>query len=65
MLIDRGAIGGSPTIYLFGWGYTSSVEGHTSTTTVTDKRMGKVIGEPYRGKPDVRFEEGTKGRWAW
>jgi hypothetical protein len=24
--------------------------------------MGKVIGEPYRGKPDVRFDEGTKGR---
>jgi hypothetical protein len=24
--------------------------------------MGKVVGEPYRGKPDVRFDEGTKGR---
>jgi hypothetical protein len=29
---------------------------------VTDKPMGKVAGEPYRGKPDVRFDEGTKGR---
>jgi hypothetical protein len=26
--------------------------------------MGKVVGEPYRGKPDVRFDEGTKGRKA-
>ena len=33
-----------------------------STTTVIDKLMGKVDGEPYRGKPDVRFDEGTKGR---
>jgi hypothetical protein len=24
--------------------------------------MGKVVGEPYRGKPDVRFDEGAKGR---
>jgi hypothetical protein len=24
--------------------------------------MGKVVGEPYRGKPDVRFDEGTKAR---
>ena len=23
--------------------------------------MGKVVGEPYRGKLDVRFDEGTKG----
>jgi hypothetical protein len=22
--------------------------------------MGKVVGEPYRGKPDVRFDEGAK-----
>ena len=28
----------------------------------SDKRLGKVVGEPYRGKPDVRFDEGTKGR---
>jgi len=24
--------------------------------------MGKVVGEPYRGKPDVRFDEGAKGK---
>ena len=36
-----------------------------STTTIADKRMGKVVGEPYRGKPDVRFDEGTKGRKVW
>jgi hypothetical protein len=23
--------------------------------------MGKVVGEPYRGKPDVRFDEGAEG----
>ena len=61
-MIDRGAAGESTTIYLFDWDYTSSVEHYTSTATVTDKRMGKVVGEPYRGKPDVRFDEGTKGR---
>ena len=32
-----------------------------STTTVTDKPMGKVVGEPYRGKLDVRFDEGDEG----
>jgi len=26
--------------------------------------MGKVVGEPYRGKPDVRFDEGAKGKVA-
>jgi len=29
---------------------------------VTDKHMGKIVGEPYRGKPDVRFDEGAKGK---
>jgi hypothetical protein len=24
--------------------------------------MGKIVGEPYRGKPDVRFDEGAKGK---
>ena len=62
MMINRGAIGESSTTWLFGWGYTSSVESCTSTTTVTDKPTGKVVGEPYRGKPDVRFDEGAKGR---
>ena len=61
MMIDRGAAGGSTTTCLFDWGYTSSVENCTSTTTVTDKPTGKVVGEPYRGKPDVRFDEGAKG----
>jgi hypothetical protein len=65
MLIDRGAAGESTTIYLFDWGYTSSVEHCASTTRVTDKRMGKVVGEPYRGKPDVRFDEGAAGKWLW
>jgi hypothetical protein len=30
-------------------------------TTIADKLAGKVVGEPYRGKPDVRFDEGAKG----
>ncbi len=46
---------------MFDWDYTSSVKNCTSTTTVADKHMGKVVGEPYRGKPDVRFEEGDEG----
>jgi len=25
---------------------------------VTDKHMGKTVGKPYWGKPDVRFDEG-------
>jgi hypothetical protein len=31
-------------------------------TTIADKLAGKVVGEPYRGKPDVRFDEGTEGK---
>jgi hypothetical protein len=31
----------------------------------TDKLLGKVVGEPYRGKPDVRFDEGAKGKSPW
>lgn len=31
------------------------------TTTVTDKPTRKVVGEPYRGETDVRFDEGTDG----
>jgi hypothetical protein len=29
---------------------------------VTDRPMGKVVGEPYRGKPDVWFDEGAEGK---
>jgi hypothetical protein len=29
-------------------------------TTIADKLTGKVVGEPYRGKPDVRFDEGEE-----
>ena len=64
-MINRGATGESTTIYLFDWGYTSLVENYTSTTTVTDKRMGKVVGEPCRGEPDARFDEGAKGKKTW
>ena len=33
-----------------------------STTKVADKLMEKVVGKPYWGKPDVRFDEGAEGR---
>ena len=54
-----GAVGESGATWLLDWDYTSLPECYTSTTTVTDKCMGKVVGEPYRGKPDVRFDEGA------
>ena len=38
---------------------TSGVQGCVSTTTVADKRMGKIVGKPSWGKPDVRFDEGA------
>jgi hypothetical protein len=31
-------------------------------TTIADKLTGKVVGEPYRGKPEVRYDEGAEGR---
>jgi len=31
-------------------------------TTIADKLTKKIVGEPYRGKPDVRFDEGAEGR---
>jgi hypothetical protein len=43
------------------WDYTSSHDRGASTTTVIDKLTGKVVGKPYRGKPDVRFDEGAGG----
>jgi hypothetical protein len=27
--------------------------------------IGKAVGEPYRGKPDVRFDEGDLRTTAW
>ena len=38
------------------WGRT-----RVSTVTVADRRAGKVVGKPYWGKPDVRFDEGAEG----
>jgi hypothetical protein len=50
---------------LCGWDIPVRLDHCASTTTVTDKPMGKVVGEPYRGKPDLRFDEGTKGKQSW
>ena len=33
-------------------------------TTITDKHTENVIGKPYRGKPDVRFDEGVEGIYS-
>ena len=60
-MMIRGVVGGSGADWSPRWGYTSSHDQNTSTTTVTDKLTGKVVGKPYRGKPDVRFDEGTEG----
>ncbi len=30
-------------------------------TTIIDKHTENVVGKPYRGEPDVRFDEGAKG----
>jgi len=30
-------------------------------TTIADKLTVKVVGEPERGEPDFRFDEGAKG----
>ena len=43
------------------WDYTSSHDRGASTTTVIDKLTGKVVGKPYRGKPDVR--NSWEGGW--
>jgi len=29
--------------------------------TIAYKRAVKIVEEPYRGKPDVRFDEGVQG----
>ena len=52
---------GSLAKYLSDWDYTSLPRSVSSTTTVTDKLAGKVVGKPYWGKPDVRFDEGAGG----
>ena len=46
-----------------GWGDRNTPEGRTcvSTVTVADRHAGKVVGKPYWGKPDVRFDEGAGG----
>ena len=48
-----------------GWGEPSSASRGVPTATVADKPTGKVVGEPYRGEPDVRFDERAEGKWLW
>ncbi len=43
-----------------GWDSSSSASHGDSTATVADKHAGKVVGEPYRGTPDFRFDEGLE-----
>ena len=33
-------------------------------TKITDKYTENVVGKPYRGKPDVRFDEGVEGIYS-
>jgi hypothetical protein len=47
------------------WALLSLAGRGERTTTVIDKHTRKVVGEPYRGKLDVRFDEGAEGRWLW
>ena len=52
---------------LTGWDWPSLAGRGERTATVADKHTRKVIGEPSRGEPDVRFDEGTGGiadTWA-
>ena len=51
--------------YFNGWGEPSSASRGVPTATVADKPTGKVVGEPYRGEPDVRFDERAEGKWLW
>ena len=59
--MPREAIGGSPAIGWHDWDYSSSGDHGASTATVADKLTEKVVGKPYWGKPDVRFDEGARG----
>ena len=62
--IEREAIRGSPVTFRSDWDYPDSVETYTSMTTITDKLAENVVGKPYRGEPDVRFDEGIKGNYS-
>ena len=54
------AHGESRAIYLLDWACISLPECYTSTTTVTDKFTGKVVGEPYRKNPTSGSTRGPK-----
>ena len=43
------------------WACTSSRKSVDFTVMDTDSRTGKVVGKPYWGKLDVRFDEGAEG----
>jgi len=59
--MTRGVAGDSGVDYWPRWDYIRSRDRWASTTTVADKRAGKVVGKPYWGKPDVRCDEGAGG----
>jgi hypothetical protein len=41
------------------WACTSSHDGVLHRQRILISTREKVVGKPYRGKPDVRFDEGT------
>ena len=48
----------TPEICQQNWDYVNLDYNYISSTTGIDKHTGKVVGKPYRGKPDLRFGEG-------
>jgi hypothetical protein len=62
MTTRREATEEPPMKYFNGWDWPSSAGRGVPTVTVADKPTGKVVGEPYRGEPDVRFDERAEGR---
>ena len=57
----REAIEEPPMRYFNDWDWPSLAGRGVPTATVADKCTRKVVGEPYRGKPDVRFDERAEG----
>ncbi len=48
--------------FLTDWDWSSLAGRGERMTTVIDTHTRKAVGEPSRGTPDFRFDEGTEGR---
>jgi len=58
-VIGRGEDEDSWAICPPNWACASSVDQVALPYTDADTRTGKIVGGPYWGKPDVRFDEGS------